>query len=369
MADADIEQFLLGNGEPDRNPITAFNFVLEVEAVYFLPLKSVRAFTKENEYEYIREGGLNDYVHLRRKQASKPFTFQVERYIGTDRFLDPIANGTELMLPLILHVYRHKAMQGFGSKNLPDAWPARLFIFTGCTVISKEYGELNAEKSALVTETTTFAYRELIVLNNSLMDMIKQLGFDAKALSPELAEWRFSEAYNKRSGDLHYKDPEDERNHAVRAVNDKGYTRENGYNQKIKIVDEEGNETEIGGAKYDFAGEDRNKPVRGRLAGNSADRAEKTEWEIAKGNTKELRGRRSPQDAGYTEENGYNQTMKVVDESGRETETGSSKYDFSGEDRNTPVRGRQAANSSARATQVKWPKDKRAMTAELLSRK
>ena len=160
------ESFMTGNTDFDAiyNPITAFNFVLEVEGVYFLPLKTVKGFTKENEYEYIREGGVNDYVHMKRKPISKPFTFQIEKYVGTERFLDPLALGTELLLPLVLYVYRHKARQGLSAEA--PAYPARIYVFTGCTVITKEYGELNAEHSSILTETTTIAYRELIVIPN-----------------------------------------------------------------------------------------------------------------------------------------------------------------------------------------------------------
>ncbi len=145
-----------------HNAVPAFNFVLEVEAIYYVPLKSVKAFTKENEYEYIREGGVNDYVHIKRKPISKPFTFQVTRYVGTDRFMDPLANGTEFILPLVLYIYKSKAKQGFFS-SAPSS-PSRTYVFTGATVIGKEYGELDAERSALLTETTTIAYRELIVV-------------------------------------------------------------------------------------------------------------------------------------------------------------------------------------------------------------
>lgn len=183
------EATVLGNTDWDaiNNPITAFNFVLEVELVYFLPLRSIRAFTKENEYEYIREGGVNDYVHMKRKPISKPFTFQVERYIGTERFLDPLATGTELILPLILYLYRHKARGGF--TDAAPAAPARIYIFTGCTVMGKEYGELNAEKSGLVTETTTIAYRELIVIPNP------------KQSASESEEWNFKDnKYSKGKG-------------------------------------------------------------------------------------------------------------------------------------------------------------------------
>lgn len=140
-----------------KNPAVNFNFMLRVEGIYDLPCKSVHVFQKENEYEFIQEGGLNDYVHMRRKPISKPFTFQVERYVGTD-ILDPLANGTDLVLPVILMINRYRI---YG-----DFLPVRMYVFTGCTVMSKEYGELNAEKSGLLIETTTIAYRELVCVDN-----------------------------------------------------------------------------------------------------------------------------------------------------------------------------------------------------------
>ncbi len=140
-----------------KNPAVNFNFMLRVEGIYDLPCKSVHVFQKENEYEFIQEGGLNDYVHMRRKPISKPFTFQVERYVGTD-ILDPLANGTDLVLPVVLMINRYRI---YG-----DFLPVRMYVFTGCTVMSKEYGELNAEKSGLLIETTTIAYRELICVDD-----------------------------------------------------------------------------------------------------------------------------------------------------------------------------------------------------------
>ncbi|MBQ3105294.1 MAG: hypothetical protein IJC59_05465 [Lachnospiraceae bacterium] len=139
------------------NPAVNFNFMLRAEGIFDLPCRSVRAFQKENEYETIQEGGLNDYVHLRRKAISKPFTFQVERYVGVD-ILDPLANGTDLVLPLILYVNRYSVYGEF--------YPVRMYVFTGCTVMSKEYGELNAEQSGLLLETTTIAYREMFAMDN-----------------------------------------------------------------------------------------------------------------------------------------------------------------------------------------------------------
>ena len=132
--------------------IPSFNFMLRVEGVFDIPCKSVRAFTKENEFEYIREGGLNDYVHLKRKPISKPFTFVVERYAGVD-YIDYLPLGAELTLPVILMVSLYQ-----------DNWfPARrTYTFTGCTVMSKEYGELNAERAGLLTESVTISYRSLL---------------------------------------------------------------------------------------------------------------------------------------------------------------------------------------------------------------
>ncbi|MCL2633101.1 MAG: hypothetical protein FWD34_01155 [Oscillospiraceae bacterium] len=163
--------FLMNKG---HNVTPQFNFLLRVEMLFDLPCKSVKAFTKENEYEYIQEGGLNDYVHMRRKPISKPFTFEVERYVGVDH-LDPIPNGAELALPVLLIVSRvaHYA-------HTPEVW-ARTYAFTGCTVMKKQYGELNAEHSGLLTETTTIAFREMLCLDIPWTGAVSQKGwFDNK---------------------------------------------------------------------------------------------------------------------------------------------------------------------------------------------
>lgn len=137
------------------HPLVNFNFMLRVEGIMDVPCKSVGSFTKENEFEYIKEGGLNDYVHMKRKPISKPFTFTVERYVGVDA-IDPLPLGAELVLPLLLFVSR------YGNKFTAMA---RTYTFTGCTVISKEYGRLDAEKSGLLTENVTIAYREMVIVD------------------------------------------------------------------------------------------------------------------------------------------------------------------------------------------------------------
>lgn len=151
-----------------RNPLVNYNFMLRVEGLYDLPCKSVQGFEKDNEYEYIQEGGLNDYVHIRRKPVSKPFSFQVERYVGIDYF-DPIPNGAELILPVILLV----------SRNQNDfERTKRAYVFTGCTVMGKKFGDLNAERSGLLVETTTIAYREMMCVDVPVDMNAKQWAFD-----------------------------------------------------------------------------------------------------------------------------------------------------------------------------------------------
>lgn len=157
MADITTENNLVLN--QGKSPLVGYNFMLRVEGIYDLPCKSVHAFSRELEYDFIQEGGLNDYVHMLRKPISKPFTLEVERYVGVD-YVDPLPEGADLMLPIILMVSRYQQQSSF----IPFVC-ARTYVFTGCTVMKKEYGELAAERSQLLVETTTIAYREFAVLN------------------------------------------------------------------------------------------------------------------------------------------------------------------------------------------------------------
>ena len=169
-----------------RTPVVNFAFMLRVEGVFDLPCKAVKGIHRENEFDYIQEGGLNDYVHLKRKPISKPFTFQVERYVGVN-WVDPLPLGTELLLPVILFVNKHV---------FPGLQPVRNYVFTGCTVISKDYGELNAEVSGLLLETVTIAYREMVCLD------IPSETFEQDKNSGKV--WKFDGKKREGSGDRHY---------------------------------------------------------------------------------------------------------------------------------------------------------------------
>lgn len=152
---ADNTNYIVYN--PGRDPLVNFNFMLRVELAIDVPCKSVRAFQRELEFDQIQEGGLNDYVHLRRKPITKPFTLEIERYVGTDYF-DPLPLGAELVLPVLLFVSRSPA------QFIPGV-TARTYVFHGCTVMKKTYGDLVADQPGILVETTTIAYREMLCVD------------------------------------------------------------------------------------------------------------------------------------------------------------------------------------------------------------
>ncbi|MDE7323233.1 MAG: hypothetical protein K2N73_11045 [Lachnospiraceae bacterium] len=138
------------------NPISNTIFLLRVDALYDLACTRVSGITQEKEYENIVEGGVNDYVHLREKPVSKPNILQIERYVG-EKYFDPLPAGYQSTVPLVLYVGRY-----------PDNFnhPTMTFSFSGITVISKKYGELDAEKGGLMVVTTEIAYQEVAVIKS-----------------------------------------------------------------------------------------------------------------------------------------------------------------------------------------------------------
>ena len=175
--------------------IPSFNFMLRVDGMFDVPLKSVRAFTRENEYDYIQEGGLNDYVHIKRKPISKPFTLVCERYIPT-QINDPLSNGTELTLPLMLFVGKNVG----GKFNALAA--GRYYVFTGAVVMSKEYGGLDAEKSGILTETVTIGYNRMFCVTNSDDEGDKPAWQMNESLAPD-SEGNTQQLYSKSSKSIY----------------------------------------------------------------------------------------------------------------------------------------------------------------------
>ncbi len=140
------------NSGTTQSGFRSMNFLLRV-GQKDLPCKTVHDFKQEIEYETIREGGRNDSVHIRPKPVTKPFTFQVERYVGSG-FEDPLPTGLVLTEDLLVLVGEHP-----GNFSEPQAE----FTFRGCIVSGKSYSGLDAEKSGLIVETTTIAYEQMEV--------------------------------------------------------------------------------------------------------------------------------------------------------------------------------------------------------------
>jgi len=144
----------------DHNVIPGYRFQLKVNGVFDVPLKSVRPIARKYEYEPIQEGGLNDYVHIKRKPISQPYELVVERYVQT-RVDDPLAVGSKMTLPLILYVGRANG----NDLSMTDA--ARWYVFTGAQVLNVEWGGLDSERAALLTETVTIGYNMMFCVSSS----------------------------------------------------------------------------------------------------------------------------------------------------------------------------------------------------------
>lgn len=144
-------------------PLTNFSFILRVEGALEIPIKGVRPIVRNNNYERIKEGGINDYVHFKRKPVEEAYTIQIERYLSNS-VLDPLANGVELTIPLILQVMKTNSFRNSSDKE--DQNTGKVYVFTGCVVMGREYGALDSERSGLATEIITIGYKELFVLPN-----------------------------------------------------------------------------------------------------------------------------------------------------------------------------------------------------------
>lgn len=152
----------------DADILTNFNFLLRVDGVYDLPCKKIGGIHMEQEFETIQEGGVNDYVQLRKKPVSRPYTFEVERYVCSG-YVDPLPLGKQPEMPIILYVSRY-------ANDFTN--PSRTFVFSGCTVTQKNYGDMEAGNAGLMTETMTIAYQTLFVEDNEKEVRRPQWKFD-----------------------------------------------------------------------------------------------------------------------------------------------------------------------------------------------
>lgn len=139
-------------------PLINYNFLLQVDGKVNIACKSVSGIKVEAEYEYIVEGGQNDYPHMIRKQNTKPSTFTIERYVTSGKD-NPLVVGNEFQLPLLLMV-----------STKPNSFEnvRRKYAFSGCTVTNTEYGSFEANQSGLLTEKVTITYQSMVVVDNEV---------------------------------------------------------------------------------------------------------------------------------------------------------------------------------------------------------
>lgn len=155
----------------NNNPLINYNFLLRVDGINDIPCKSVRGFSREYEYEYIREGGVNDYVHIRRKPSQKPDSIQIERYVD-DTLID---NNTLRVGNVFQSMLLFVSMYPGEFENAK-----RIYSFTGGVVTRVEYGELSAEKGGLLTEIVTIQFETMICTDNILSDKKEEWKLDGK---------------------------------------------------------------------------------------------------------------------------------------------------------------------------------------------
>jgi hypothetical protein len=154
--------------ESVNNPLVNNIFMLRVDALYDLACTRVSGITQGLEYENIMEGGVNDYVQIRQKPSTKVKVLEIERYVG-EKYLDPLTVGRRPVLPIILYVSRY--LNDF-------TFPKMIFTFTGCTVMEKSYGELDAEKSGLFTVKTKIAYESVVLIPDIIEKISSSWSFD-----------------------------------------------------------------------------------------------------------------------------------------------------------------------------------------------
>ena len=182
-----------------KNVIPGFRFMLIVNGYDEIPLKSIRPFSRELEYDYIQEGGINDYVHILRKPASKPFTIQVERY-AIPKTEDPISEGTVYQVPMQLVVGENHGRKFERKRTYILMWPR---------ILNKEIGALDAERSGLLTETVTIAYSHLVLIHADTED--KGYRFEKGKIAPAYGLGAYLDVpANKESRDDFEKKAEDE---------------------------------------------------------------------------------------------------------------------------------------------------------------
>ncbi len=135
-------------GSDAARPISSNRFF-----VLLGPLKmsfsNIKNISTEVEVEALKEGGVNDHVHILRKPSSSIQKLVFERGVCQGNILSMVSAfsvGTNLLLPGTILVNNAKGM------------PVNAFIFTSGIVLKWKVSDLNASESKVLIETFEVAH-------------------------------------------------------------------------------------------------------------------------------------------------------------------------------------------------------------------
>lgn len=155
----------------NTEPLVNYHFLLRVNAAMDVACKRVEAFASEAEFEYLQEGGVNEYVHMLKKPITTPKVIQIE-YYANNNLVSAFSVGERMLIPMVLYIAKQA--------NNIDTNFAKQYIFSGCVVKKKTSGALDAEQSGLVTDTVEIAFETVTVINNPLVEQSSEWGFSGK---------------------------------------------------------------------------------------------------------------------------------------------------------------------------------------------
>lgn len=131
-----------------------------------MSFSNIKSISTEVEVEALREGGVNDHVHILRKPSSSIQKLVFERGVCQGNIVSALAAfsvGTNLLLPGTILVNNAKGI------------PVSAFIFTSGIVLKWQVSDLDASSSKVLVETFEVAHTGIkqipLGMAGNLMDL------------------------------------------------------------------------------------------------------------------------------------------------------------------------------------------------------
>ena len=131
-----------------ERPISSNRFIVLIGPAK-MSFSKVKNIYTEVEVEAIKEGGVNDHVHIWRKPASNIQKLVFERGVCPSNILSSISSfapGTNLLLPGTILVLNSRGI------------PMSMFVFTSGIVLKWKVSDLDAKSSEVFIETFEVAH-------------------------------------------------------------------------------------------------------------------------------------------------------------------------------------------------------------------